>query len=68
MRGEIRYIQRQMHIHMVQQLKNTQCYNATRIEQCPDHTTVSQEIYLIYTFNLFLLMQLIVGPTPKLIF
>jgi len=39
---------------------------------CPDHTTVSQEIYLIYTFhlffNLFLLMQLIVGLTPKLIF
>jgi len=56
---------------MAQELKNTQCYNATRIEQCPDHTTVSQEIYLIYTFHffcLFLLTQLIVGVTPKLFF
>jgi len=31
MRGEIRYIQIQMQIHMAQELKNTQCYNATRI-------------------------------------
>jgi len=50
MRGEIRYIQSQMHIHMVQELKNTQCYNATRNEKHPDHTTLSQEIYLIYIF------------------
>jgi len=40
-------VQRQMHIHIVQELKNTQCHNATRIEKCPDHTTLSHKIYLI---------------------